>query len=95
MSSIRSASSRTRIRDGGEVDHAPIHQILQPAGRCDEYVSPLGLGGLGGDRDAAVHGRDLETLDLAEVCEHLCHLDGELAGRHEDERGGASVGRAR
>ena len=38
MSSIRSASSRTRIGDRVERDQAPVEQVLQAAGRRDEHV---------------------------------------------------------
>ena len=51
----------------------------------------LGLRGLGRDRHAAVDRGDLEPAHLAEIREHLGHLDRELARRHEDEGGGPSV----
>ncbi len=78
-------------RDRVERDQAAIHQVLEPAGRRDEHVRGLGLGGLGRDRHAAVDGRDLEPAHLAEIGEDLGHLHGELAGRDENQRAGAAV----
>jgi hypothetical protein len=79
--------------DRVEVDHAPVHQVLQPAWRRDQHVCLLGLGGLRGNRHAAVDGCDLEPAHLAEPGQHVGHLDGELPCGDEDEGGGHAVSR--
>jgi len=91
MSSIRSASSRTRTRHAVERDHAALHQVVQPAGRRDEHVRVLRLLGLCAEWDAAVDGRDPQPLRLGERTEVGCDLGRKLTRGDEDERRGASV----
>ena len=61
MSSIRSASSRTRISTASSVMQPAIDEILEPTGRGDDDVRVAGEVRLRSERDAAVDGRDDEA----------------------------------
>ena len=93
MSSIRSASSRTRIADASSLTSPPLEQVLEPAGRGDEDVGLAGLLRLGRDRDPAVDRGDLEVVRRGDRLELGRDLRRELARRHEDQRRRTRVGR--
>ena len=88
MSSIRSASSRTRIRIALERDEPPVREVGEAAGRRDDDVRALELLRLRRDRRAAVGGCAADPERRAEQRELLGHLQRELARRDEDERRG-------
>jgi hypothetical protein len=91
MSSMRSASSRTRILICDRVDHPALDEVLEPAGRRDEHVRGLRALALRAERDAAVDGDDAKLLRAGERLELLRDLDAELARRDEHERRRARV----
>ena len=75
-----------RDLDVGQVALALADQVGEPAGGGDDDVGPplqrVHLRAVG---DAAVDGGDPQAHRPRERLEHLGHLGGELAGRHEDE----------
>ena len=85
MSSMRSASSRTQSSHVVEAQHAPRHEVEQPARSGDDHVGAAGALRLRADRDAAVDGGDAEAPDVGDDAELLDDLRDELAGRHQDE----------
>ena len=91
MSSIRSASSRTRILTDVERDQAPLDEIVEPAGGGDDDVRAAQALHLCSDRGSAVGGRRAKALRLAEQRELLGHLERELARGREHERGGGGL----
>ena len=87
MSSIRSASSRTRISTASIVTHAAVEQVLQATRRRhQDHVRVARRVGLRTDRDASVDGGDLQAARRREESDLLAHLERELARRNEDER---------
>ena len=93
MSSIRSASSRTRHPDAVERDEPALDEILEAAGRRDQDVGAARALRLARDRRAAVDGRDAELLRAWPISSSSAgDLRRELAGRHEDERRRLAVG---
>ena len=78
--------------DAREVDHAPLGEIFQPAGRRDEDVRVLGPGRLLPERLAAVGCCDLQPFRPDDGLELRGHLRGELARGHEHERRRPRVG---
>ena len=79
--------------DAVERDLPALDQILEAPRRRDEDVGASRTLGLARDRSAAVDGRDAQTFLLADELELICHLGGELAGRHEHEHGRRAVAR--
>ena len=96
MSSISSASSRTTVATSPEPQAAAVEQVEGPAGRRDDDVD-AGLQGaqLPDDRRAAVDRQHAGAEVLAVAVQGLRHLDGELAGRHEDEADRGAFGAVR
>ena len=92
MSSIRSASSSTRISSPGELGVGMGEVIQQPAGGRDDDVraAPEGVL-LRAHADAAEHGRRGDRGVHREIVEVLHDLRGQLAGRGEDERPGGAA----
>ena len=87
MSSMRSASSSTKISMRERVDVALAVVVEQAAGRGDEDVdAALQLRGLRPEADAAEqhHRRDLQVLAVR--LDRRLDLRGEFARRHEDQR---------
>ena len=85
MSSIRSASSRTRIRTPSSLTALRSMRSCRRPGvatRMSRLARPLRLAG---DRDAAVDGGDLQVVGRRDRLELGRDLRGELARRHEDE----------
>ena len=87
MSSISSASSRTSVLIGAEVQVALLDQVEQASGCADDDVD-AGLEGLdlrlvGA---AAVDGEDAGAAGLAGVPDLVGHLHGQLAGGDDDQR---------
>ena len=76
-----------------EPEQLPRHEVDQPAGGGHEDVGTSRALGLRADADAAVHGGDLEVLDVGDHAELLGHLTRELAGRCKDQRRGAATAR--
>src|SRR5205823_1693009 len=73
---------------------APLDEIVEPAGGGDDDMRAAQALHLWADRSAAVGGRRTKALRLAEQRELLGHLERELAGGREHERGrGRLVGR--
>ena len=98
MSAMRSASSITRMRDLVEVELAALEQVDHAARGRDRDLDALALqvAHLLVERGAAVERGDAHADLLAERREHVDDLLGELARRHEHERGGvAGLGRRR
>ena len=91
MSSMRSASSRTRNCRLSKRAAPRCHQVLEPARGGDEHVGALAGLDLLLEADAAVDGRDLEAADAGQRLGLLDDLGGELARRGEHERGGAAA----
>ena len=91
MSSIRSASSRTRISTCGEVDRALADVVEQAAGGGDDDLGAAAQGAdLGVEADAAVDG-DRRIGASAVGADALLDLERELAGRGEDQRADAAA----
>ena len=89
MSSIRSASSRTRIRTcASETAPRSIRSSRRP-GRGDERCAALrAASALALDAGAAVDGGDREGAGVSDRAELVDDLAGQLAGRDEDQRRG-------
>ena len=66
MSSIRSASSRTRIRTSFSEIDAAAEQVLEPPRRGDDDVGAARGGGLRAEADAAVDGGELAAGGLGD-----------------------------
>ena len=77
--------------DVGERDRAPLEQVMQAAGGCDDDLGSARLPRLARDRGAAVDGHDPEPENLAERLELGDDLTGELARRHENEGSGRAT----
>ena len=73
--------------DGLEREQAPLDEIVEPAGGGDDDMRAAQALHLWADRGAAVGGRRTKALRLAEQRELLGHLERELAGGREHERG--------
>ena len=87
MSSIRSASSMTRISMPGQQEAAALGEIEQTPGRRDDDVRPAGdLGFLIAERHAANQKREIELVVDPVFAESLLDLGGELARRLQNER---------
>ncbi len=86
MSSMRSASSRTRTPDLAQRERAALDQVLEPAGRGDDDVGALRRGALRAEADAAVDGGDAQLAGLGDRGQLVDDLARQLAGRGEDER---------
>ena len=86
MSSIRSASSRTRISTRRQVDRALADVVEEAAGRRDDDpgAGPEGAD-LGLEADAAVDRDRADPAVGAVRADALLDLERELAGRGEDE----------
>ena len=85
-SSISSASSRTTLRTCREVEVTLLGQVDQPAGGADDDLdAALQRLDLRLVRAAAVDGEHADAAGLAGPLEVTGHLDGELAGRDDDE----------
>ena len=95
MSSMRSASSRTRISMCVEREGAAREEVLEAAGGRDEDVGAAGRAGLLLEADAAVDGRDVQAAGRGDGVRLVDDLRGELAGRGEDERARAAGRRLR
>ena len=86
MSSIRSASSRTRISTARQVDRPLPDVVEQAARRRDDDLGAAAQGtDLGIEADAAVDGGRADRSRRAVGADALLDLEGELAGRREDE----------
>ena len=85
MSSMRSASSSTSIRDPLQREGTSREEILQAAGSGDKDVRALRPRRLRRDADAAVDGGDPQALGCCEVLELGHDLGGELTrgGQHQ------------
>ena len=80
------------MRDLVEVELAPLEQVDHAARACATAISMRlrEVAHLLVERRAAVERGDAHADRLAERREHVDHLLGELAGRHEHERGGVA-----
>ena len=87
MSSIRSASSRTTKRmSPNKREPRPIRSITRP-GRADDDSAPAAkMLDLLANRLAAVDAHDVYVAPGGELDALVADLDGQLAGRHEDQR---------
>ena len=73
-----------------EAHVALVDEVGEPAGAGDEHVDALTQRlALRAEAHAAVHGGDPEAVRAGEEPQLAGDLAGELAGRHEHERGGA------
>ena len=95
MSSMRSASSRTRTRTDRERDEAPVEQVVEPARSRDEDLGAPRLLRLSADRRSTVDGGDAQVACCGERLQVGDDLGGELAGRYEHERARMPVGAGR
>ena len=88
MSSMRSASSSTRISTRRQVDVALAVMVEQAAGRRDEDVDAAPqLRDLRAEADAAEHRHRARSLQVLAVgADRRLDLRGELARRREDQR---------
>ena len=87
MSSMRSASSSTRISTCAQVDRALLRVIEQATGRRDENVDAAAQGvDLRIDADAAEDDERAQPQILAVALDAFGDLGCELARRHEHER---------
>ena len=87
MSSMRSASSMTRISTPISMMLAALEMVQQPAGRGDQHVdAAVELLDLVVHRHAADQQRHVELVIDAVFLEALRHLGGEFARRREDQR---------
>ena len=88
MSAMRSASSMMRMPICVEVELAPLEQVDQAARRRDRDLDlAREVADLAVHRRAAVERGDAHADLLADRAQHVDDLLGELAGRHEHERG--------
>ena len=71
------------------MDHAALDQVEEASGCRDQDVRLLRTLGLRAECSAAVDGGNLQALRLGVGAQVLDDLRGELAGRNEDECGGA------
>ena len=87
MSSMRSASSRTRISTLPQVRDLLLDEVEEPAGRRDEDLGAAADAvDLRGIADAAVDHDRADRAGLAVDADALLDLERELASRHDDER---------
>ena len=87
MSSMRSASSMTRISMPVSSRPAALGEIEQAAGGGDQHVGAArDLGFLIAERDAADQQREIELVVDAIFAEGFLDLRGEFARRLEDQR---------
>ena len=87
MSSISSASSRTRARRA-EIERAALEVIDEPAWRADDDVHALGERAPRAGRPCPDARRDAPARRAVEPGELALHLDRELARRRDDEGAG-------
>ena len=93
MSSMRSASSSTRISTRPEVDAAAVHVVLEAAGGGDDDVDRLShLVELPAERHAAHEAGGEQALAGAVAVRRLLHLQGKLARRREHQHARADAG---
>ena len=72
-------------------DDLAVDQVLEPARGGDEDVGTAGGLGLRAEADAAVDGGDPQAAGVGDVAQLVDDLGRQLAGRCEDEGGGASA----
>jgi hypothetical protein len=83
-------------RDLAQVQAAALEEVERPPRRRDDDVDAgLQRPELADDRRAAVDRQHAGAEVLAVAVQGLGHLDGELAGRHEDERHGRPLAAVR
>ena len=92
MSSIRSASSRTRQRTRSSRTSRRSTRSCSRPGVATRMCAPRAAFDCARDPRAAVDGRDAEIPPLGKQRELGRHLGRQLAGRHENERGRLAVG---
>ena len=89
---ITDTATVMQIREGldlVEAEGAALEEILEAARGGDDHVRTRGLAGLLLEADAAVHRADAQREGVGDLARLLDDLRGELAGRGEDQRGGA------
>ncbi len=72
--------------DSVDRQHAPVDEVLKPSRRRNHDVRVGGLLCLRRERDATVHGGNLQAVRARHALELLGHLECKLAGWDEDER---------